>query len=129
MTMNIVKTSTARRGLIAGATFVALSLGIGSVATAAGSQDARQIAVSYADLDVSTTQGASVLYGRIQAAAEGLCENYVMSDYSSAMRRQACIGKVVEGAVNQVAKPALFAVYNARKGTPRPLIVVASEAR
>lgn len=120
---------TALRGLIAGTAFVALSLGVATVSTAAGSQDERQITVKYADLDVSTTQGANLLYGRIHAAAEGVCEHFVDSDYFSAMRRQACVSKAIDGAVNQVAKPALSAVYNAHKGTPQPVIVVASGTR
>jgi UrcA family protein len=129
MTMNTVKTSTALRGLIAGATFVALSLGIASVSTAAGSQDERQITVRYSDLDASTAQGAKLLYGRIHAAAEKTCEQLFDSDYFSMMHRHACVNNAIEGAVKQVAKPALTAVYNSHKGTRQPVIVVASGTR
>jgi len=126
--MNIMKTSATVRGLIEGAIFVALSSGFAAVSTAA-SPDSYQVTVNYGDLDASSAQGANILYRRIHSAAEKACEHFVDSDLFSRMHKEACVNTAIEGAVNDVGKPALFAVYKAHKGTLQPIIVASDRTR
>src|SRR5271163_1389599 len=71
-TMNAF-TSTKLRRLILSATFGALAASFAVVCSAADSTDALQSIVNYGDLNVSSPQGAAVLYARIQAAARRVC--------------------------------------------------------
>ena len=62
------------RNLIATAVFSALASGFGAVAAAAdGPQPTAR--VKYGDLNVSTTEGATELYGRIRSAATHVCSS------------------------------------------------------
>ena len=104
----------------AGAAFVGLlALGLGAVASADNSGDVRKITVKFADLNVSTPEGAAALYARIHSAARSVCapdDNWFPFRTSVS----ACIHKAITDAVMKVNQPALAAVYNERNKTPLP---------
>lgn len=70
--------------------------------------DARKITVKFADLDISTPEGAAALYSRIRTAARNVCpqpdDPWRTSD--------SCVHEAIADAVTKVNQPMLFAVYN-----------------
>jgi UrcA family protein len=119
--MNTIPTCTNLRGLIAAAIFSALASSFTAVAAAADSTDVRRIVVKYADLNLSNSQGAAVLYGRIRRAADSVCSLSTGSDYEATNTGvSACIHKAIADAVTAVNQPALFAVYNTKNRSPSP---------
>jgi UrcA family protein len=99
--------------LIASAIATALISSLGSIATAANT-DPLQKTVKYADLSVSSAQGAAALYNRIQIASQEVCSPLDHGELSSKMHAKACAHQAVADAVRQVNQPALTAEYNAR---------------
>jgi len=73
-----------------------------------------QVIVKYADLAVSTPQGAAALYHRIFGAALTVCRPLDDSSLGSKHLVDACIHKAVADAVAKVDQPALSAVYRAK---------------
>jgi UrcA family protein len=67
--------------------------------------------VRYSDLDVSTMQGAKMLYLRIRYAAETLCESAATWGKKEG---EACVNKAVEDAVAQVNLPLLSQYHQLR---------------
>ena len=92
----------------------------------AQNSDAPQVTVSYSDLNVSTTHGASTLYGRIETAATQLCSPYERSDIMSRAKLNACVDKIVSNTVADLDKPVLNAVYLSKTGSKPVRIQVAS---
>ena len=89
-----------------------LMLLVGSAAHAANRiGDVPTKTVSFRDLDLSTSQGAQALYGRIEAAAREVCRGTELADYD------ACRARAIEGAVNDVSNPLLSAAH--RSGADR----------
>jgi len=80
--------------------------------------------VKYGDLNLSTPQAATVLYGRIRVAAERVCRAFDGRDLAFKMYEGACVKKAIEDAVTKVHQPALFAIYNAKHGTLLPSTLV-----
>jgi UrcA family protein len=111
--------------LIAGAIFTALVSSLSAIASAGDDTNSLQKTVKYADLSVSTAQGAATLYNRIRVAAEEVCSPLNHGDLSSKMHVKACTHKAIADAVSQVDQPALSAVYNARNGGSLPMIAAA----
>jgi len=85
-----------------------------ALGTAARAEDAPQVHVSYADLNLATDAGAKVLFQRIHAAAERVCEVPNMRDLSSLSRAQACTDHAIAVAVEAVKAPALTKIYDAK---------------
>lgn len=116
--MRSLSMSTKRPRLLTAAVFGALALGFGAVSVAADTADAPHVAVSFADLDVSTSPGAATLYGRIAAAAGKVCAIYdtdadpLFLQYDS--RHTACIHDAIARAVSQIGIHELLVVFNAR---------------
>jgi UrcA family protein len=75
-----------------------------------------QVPVNYAGLDLSTPSGAKVMYARLHAAAEQVCEPLDGADLSLGVRRRACIQKAMSNAVREVDKPLLTQIYAERTG-------------
>jgi UrcA family protein len=122
--MNTMTPSARIRNLVAMAIFSALGWSFAAVCTAADSTEAPSVIVKYADLNVSTPQGAAALYGRIRWAAETVCRPLDGRDLASQSRKAACIDHAIATAVTQVNQPALFTVYNAKNKTPLPATLV-----
>ena len=87
------------------------------------------VRVTFGDLDVSRPQGASVLYGRIRAAAEKVCSPVGASSLAARAYLDACIDKAISEAVTTVDQPALTDVYSAKKGTSLPIPLILPQSR
>jgi UrcA family protein len=127
--MNTMTTSASLRALIAGAIFSAFASSFATVSAAADSTDARSTVVSYADLNISSPQGAVILYSRIRKAAESVCWVSTGADYAASIGVSPCVHKAIADGVTAINQPALFAVYNAKNKTPLPVMVAAGQAR
>jgi UrcA family protein len=92
---------------------VALSAALTVGARAA---DIPQIHVKYADLNVATTAGATILYQRIRGAADRLCGVADTRDVYRLMQAEACADHAVAEAVAAVHAPALTRVYEVKTG-------------
>jgi len=109
------------RSLIATAAFSTLASGFSAVAAAADSPHTPTAIVKYGDLNVSTAQGATELYGRIRSAATHVCSSFDRPlDLNSQALRADCIGQAIANGVAALNEPALFVVYKANGGTPSP---------
>lgn len=120
--------STFYRRVLTIAIFAALSSGAATVASAAEG-DALQTKVKFDDLNVSSTQGASILYSRIHAAAEKVCRPLDESNLASKALHAKCMNAAIANAVGKVDQPSLFAVYNAKTGTSKPIVLASSQTR
>ena len=88
--MNTI-TSTSLRTLVAGAIFSAFTFSFATVSRADDGTAPPQVIVKFADLDVSTSQGAAALYGRIYSAAVDVCSRmYVVEQATGGTRTPAC---------------------------------------
>jgi len=74
-------------------------------------QEAPQLHVKYADLNVNTTAGANVLYRRIRAAAQQVCGEPDRRDLAGAAQADACIARALAETVAKVDAPALTNVF------------------
>ncbi len=114
--MNTI-TSTSLRTLVAGAILSALVSSFAqasSFRTVPGVDEGTtpsQAIVKFADLDISTPQGASALYGRIHSAAVKVCP-----PSSDNVANQTCLQKAIADAVMKVNRAELSAVYEAKYG-------------
>lgn len=93
---------------------------------AAGAGDARQVKVSYADLNLTTTDGAEHLYRRIHSAADAVCRDLETKNLSGRHLWKACVGKAISNAVVDVDASMLTAYYEARQGTGAERVALTS---
>jgi UrcA family protein len=128
--MNTI-TSTTRRTLVAGAILSALALSFATVACAHEGTTSPQVIVKFADLDVSSSQGAQALYRRIHGAAEKVCWRMYLreSDETYKLNKYDCLQKVIADAVIKVNQPALYAVFTSKYGVSPPVVLAAAGAR
>jgi UrcA family protein len=101
-TQNVLKTV-----LVAGALIAALSTG-------ANAADVAQVNVSFADLNISTPAGATVLYQRIRVAAAQVCGTTDQRDLARSAHSKPCTDKAIADAVAAVGNDALTDVYQAK---------------
>lgn len=121
-------TSTQFRRVLTATIFTVLTSGIAAVSFAADSTDVLQKNVRYGDLNVSSAEGAATLYSRIRGAAKDVCRPLNGDDLRAKHAFESCINKAIARAVNQVGEPALAAVFNAKNGPSKP-IILASQTR
>jgi UrcA family protein len=88
-----------------------------------------QQTVKFADLDISRTQGATVLYGRIRAAAKNVCAPFDRGGALDKIEFASCIQKSIADAVTAVNAPALTAVYSAKTRIGLPVRVASLQSR
>jgi UrcA family protein len=90
----------------------ALALGFQS-AHAAPPQLGPDVVVHFADLNLSRSEGAALLYRRLKVAAEKIC--FPLDDRALArhVRYTACVQSVISTAVAKVDRPVLSAYYEA----------------
>ena len=81
--------------------------------------------VGYRDLDVSTANGAKILYLRIRTAAETLCESAATWGKKEA---EACVQKAVNDAVARVHAPAVTQYSQRRSNGDEPGLVQLANA-
>ena len=125
--MNTATKSAKFRRVLATALFAAFVSGAAVCSAADG--DPLQSTVKYGDLKVSSTQGANTLYGRIRSAAQGVCHSLDGRDMASKKLFAACVHDAIAKAVNKVDQPSLFAVYNAKSGASKPIVLASSQTR
>jgi UrcA family protein len=99
------------------------------VQTARADESAPQVKVSYADLNLSSMQGAEALYRRIKNAAGEVCYPREEKNLALMATRRACIHTAMSDAVTHVGSPTLMAVYNTHDGRSQPLQVALSDNR
>ena len=128
--MNTMTTSTrSPRGMIVAAILTSLISSFSAVCNAADPTDVRTTIVKYADLDVSTPQGAASLYNRIRFASETVCSPSGQGDLAAMTRSQKCVKEAIAGAVAKVNQPALSAVYAAKFGVQQPAKILTADRR
>jgi UrcA family protein len=127
-TMTTSIRSSRPRGLIAAAIVTALISSFSAVCNAADAAGVPTTTVKYADLDLSTSQGAAALYNRIRFASEAVCAP-ADRDLASTFRRQQCLKQAITGAVAKVNQPALSALYAAKYGALKPANILTAERR
>jgi UrcA family protein len=129
-TMNTMTTSTrSTRGMIVAAILTSLISSVSAVCNAADATDARTTVVKYADLDLSTPQGAMSLYNRIRFASETVCSPSDHGDLAAISRSQKCLKQAIAGAVAKVNQPTLSAVYAAKFGVQQPAKILTADRR
>jgi UrcA family protein len=122
-TMNTLMISTNLTRLISTAIFGVLALSSGAMSVAAEQSDAPQAVVKFGDLNLSNPPGATALYHRIRNAAVTVCRPQDDGSLASMNRVQTCVHKAIADAVSKVDRAELFAVYNAKSGQLRPIVV------
>lgn len=114
------------RRLITTMTTVALALGF-QTGHAAPPQDAPSMVVRFADLDLSRSEGAKVLYQRLKGAAETVCAPLEDRDLSMQMSYGRCVRTAIRNAVAKIDQPVLTAYYDARTNRGNAIIQVAQK--
>jgi UrcA family protein len=122
-------TSTPLRTLVAGAILSALALSFATASRADNGTAPPQVIVKFADLDVSTSQGAEALYRRIHSAAADVCLQMYVSEDAYKWHKNACLQKVIGDAVIKVNRPALSAVFASKYGVSAPVVLAAAGTR
>lgn len=110
--------------LIAAATFAALGVSIAQADTTFGP---RSVTVRFADLDMTNSQGAAVLFRRIKGAAESVCRDLESGRDLGLIHRHAnCVNLALGNAIVKIDRPAVTA-YAAAHGvsTDNPTIKIA----
>lgn len=105
-----------------------LGCSFATVSSAMGGE-APQVVVKFADLNVSTAQGAATLYRRIHRAAEDVCARMYPSEDAYRHFAPACLQKVISDSVVKVNEPALSAVFASKYGVASPATVAAAGNR
>lgn len=85
--------------------------------------------VSYADLNLNSDAGISVLYKRLRHAARQVCGDWDTTSLSRGLATAACINKAMSEAVAQVNSPMLTGLYNAKTGKPEQKETTLAQAR
>ncbi len=123
--MNMI-TPTPLRTLVAGAILSALAFSFATVSHADDDTAPPQVVVKFADLDVSTSQGAAALYGRIHSAAVNVCLRMYVDELAYKWHESACLQKVIGDAVIKVNRAALSAVFASKYAVPAPIVLAAA---
>jgi UrcA family protein len=96
-------------------TMMILGLAVGIQSANAGSpQDVPSVVVPFGDLDLSRSEGATVLYRRLRSAAETVCAPLDDRGVARHMSFKACVQSAISAAVAKVNRTALTAYYEAR---------------
>jgi UrcA family protein len=104
----------ARLAVVAGCLFAAAMSGPGAALAADAADAAPSARVNYAGLDLTSEQGARILYQRIASAAERVCENPGTRDLESSFASHECKRKAISEAIEQVGNPRVAAILAAR---------------
>lgn len=81
--------------------------------TTASSANTPDVAVKYADLDLSRRSDVEQLYTRLQTAADEVCTSARPYELARFAAHQRCVQAVLERSVSQVRSPALLALHRA----------------
>ncbi len=109
-------TSGLRRSLAAAAIAAVATAGMVLMVTPARadtSDSPTAVKVRFADLNLSSPQGAKVLYMRLKMAAESVCDDDdEFIDLVQRTETERCVREAIEAAVVRVDSPQLSQVYN-----------------
>lgn len=90
---------------------------LSSATQAAESADSLpQKVVSFKDLNLSSTEGVSVLFGRIKSAARDVCGHVDQRELASVAAAKACIDQATSRAISAVNRPLLTSLYLVKSG-------------
>jgi UrcA family protein len=103
------------RHVITASIIATITAGLTVAASASEEPGVRSITVKFADLNVSTADGAAALYSRIRTAALEVCRQP-----DPLWNTRSCVDKSIADAVTKVNHPALFAVYNSHNKLSLP---------
>ena len=110
-------TKAARTKAIAIAWVMLASGPITCVADAAHADEAvPHKVVRFKDLNLSSTEGAAVLYGRITSAANEVCGTWDRFNLSQSHAIKICVNEAVSRAVTQINSPMLTSLHEAKTG-------------
>jgi UrcA family protein len=107
----------------------ALTFSFATVSRADDGTAPPQVIVKFADLDVSTSQGAAALYGRIHSAAVDVCSRIYVDEQAYKWHKSACLQKVIGDAVIKVNRPGLSAVFASKFGVSPTVVLAAAGTR
>jgi UrcA family protein len=122
-------TSNCSRNLLAGMVLSGLAFNFATASRADDGTAPPQVIVRFADLDVSTSQGAAALYGRIHGAAIDVCLRMYGDEQAYKWHEKACLQKVIGDAVIKVNRPALSAVFASKYRVSPPMVLAAAGTR
>jgi UrcA family protein len=77
---------------------------------------ARHVKVLYSDLNLTSIDGATTLYRRLQSAAESVCAEHGTRDLGSVFRVKTCESAAMSAAVVDINQPTLTAYYRVKHG-------------
>jgi UrcA family protein len=84
--------------------------------------------VNFKDLNLNTSEGAAVLYARIQSAAYEVCGSPDRYDLSE-LKLQTCVKAAVSEAISHVDRPMLTNLYEAKTGQVDKRTTTLAQAR
>jgi UrcA family protein len=85
--------------------------------------------VSFKDLNLDSSKGAAVLYGRIKRAANEVCGHWNYFDLSQIHAEQTCVSGAVSRAVAQVNSPMLTSLYDEKTGKADKKVITLAQSR
>ena len=105
-----------------------LGLAVSGQSAHAGSpQNVPSVVVHFGDLDLSRSEGATVLYRRLTSAAETVCAPLDDRGLARHMSFKACVQSAISLAVAKVDRPVLTAYYEARANRDNAAIQIAQK--
>lgn len=102
---------------------------ISNVSAAGEAPTPPQVVVHFADLNISTSQGAEALYRRIHGAAGTVCSRMYPSTEAYRWHKDSCLQNLIADAVTKVNEPALSALFASKYGMSAPIVVASARAR
>jgi UrcA family protein len=76
----------------------------------------RHVKVLFSDLNLTSMDGATTLYRRLQSAAESVCAEHGSRDVNSIFRVKSCESAAMSTAVADINQPTLTSYYRAKQG-------------
>jgi len=101
---------TAIRRAVLAMTFLSLA----TIAAADTLDSPAHRTVKFGDLNLGSTSGVSLLYGRIRRAAREVCESDSVWNLDALLATKACTARAIEQAVEDVNEPLLKSYHRAQ---------------
>lgn len=121
LNFNLNAASTRRYMLMLTSIAAYFAVGIASADTGS-TDDVPKIVVSLAGFEMSTPQGADLVYGRIRSAAKIVCRVDQSRELAQIARARACFQSAVSDAVAQANRPLLSQLHARRTGGQGELV-------
>lgn len=114
--------ATTRRYILILTAIVAHLIAGHAIADTDRTDDVPKIVVSLAGFELSTPQGANMVYGRIRSAAKIVCRVDQSRELAQVARASACFRRAVGDAVAQANRPLLSELHARRTGDPIEMV-------